>query len=657
MMDPNKFRHDISPYERPNRKFRCGRAAEWDKPCEFGPDNRGKCGGIHECQPAKVGDRYECRRSSLFGGPCESGPGSDGGCSQQRPSCKPRRTIRSLRGLMTITAFTIVIAVIALMLTLDRGESGQDKILSAGPLTGGHANFTASTGCVACHEPHGEDAGTWFLAAFQENDISKNCIDCHTFGGDPFLAHNASFHGIDEKQKNINFGCISCHSEHKGENFDITAMSDAKCNTCHEKEIESFASNHPNFGSDFPHDRRTAIYFDHTTHITQHFKDQRLEELAPKNCTSCHAVNNAIQSVKPVGFDQACSSCHTDSIPRRELVLLRLPEFEENLLDLEEVSEICGPTLEAWEEMQDTLSAVREAIEDDEPIELDEEYLVNDDEDYEAVSVDEPAAISAYLLRTSIDDSEDYSEPLQTLIMELTEDGPAALGEKIAEAVGDEKSQIMRSGLSPTLIKEVACAWAANTEYESPSDPDFGGWYGEGVELKYKPMGHGDKVARAWVDFGAISNFDDDEDIFDVAEAMRKELLDSKEGIGACTKCHAVSNTEISGFHVEWNFDTEKNRPYSFYSHGAHINLLNPSGINLADPDAGCQTCHKINLESNYSESFNDKDPHTFESNFEAINKVTCTECHNEGQVRQDCQLCHVYHLEPGFNLRVTRDD
>ena len=67
--------------------------------------------------------------------------------------------------------------------------------------------------------------------------------------------------------------------------------------------------------------------------------------------------------------------------------------------------------------------------------------------------------------------------------------------------------------LSPTLIKEVACAWAANTEYESPSDPDFGGWYGEGVELKYKPMGHGDKVARAWVDFGAISNFDDDEDI------------------------------------------------------------------------------------------------------------------------------------------------
>ncbi|MBR71541.1 MAG: hypothetical protein CMM30_01190 [Rhodospirillaceae bacterium] len=657
MMDPNKFRHDISRYERPNRKFRCGRAAEWGKPCEFGPDNSGKCGGIYECQPAQVGDRFECRRSTLFGGPCDNGPGSDGKCSQHQPPCRPRRSIRSLRGLMAISAFAIVISVIALMLTLGSDGSGHNVISSAGPLTDGHANFTSSSGCVACHEPHAKDAGEWFLAAFEENNISKNCLNCHTFVGEPFLAHNISSNANKTNTHSNNFSCIACHSEHKGEDFDITAISDAKCNTCHEREISSFANNHPNFADDFPHDQRTAIRFDHSSHITQHFKDQRLEDIAPTNCTSCHEVSDAVQSVKPVGYQTACASCHNDAIPRRELVLLRLPEFDDNFIDLDFVSETCGPTLEAWEEIQDNIATVREAIEAEELDMLDEEILIGDEEEYEPVSFDEPAAISSYLLRTPIDDSSEYTEPLQTLIVGLLEDGSEVLEETIAEAVGAEGAKKMLSGLSPTLTREVACAWASNEEYESPSDPNYGGWYAEGVELKYKPIGHGDPVVRAWINFGALSVLDDDEDVEESGEFMRDELLNPKEGFGACTKCHSVSKTETNPLHVQWNFNNSKSRPHTFYSHGAHLNILNPSGINLADPEAGCQTCHKLNVQANYGASFSDNNPHIFESNFDSIDKETCTQCHNEGQVRQDCQLCHLYHNETGFNLRVTNND
>ncbi|MBT3172381.1 MAG: hypothetical protein HN333_13240, partial [Rhodospirillaceae bacterium] len=68
MMDPEKFKHDSSRYERPTRKFTCGRAASWGKPCEFGPHVSGRCGGTSECRPAKVGDRWECRRSAIAGG-------------------------------------------------------------------------------------------------------------------------------------------------------------------------------------------------------------------------------------------------------------------------------------------------------------------------------------------------------------------------------------------------------------------------------------------------------------------------------------------------------------------------------------------------------------------------------------------------------------
>ena len=78
-MDPEKFKHDSSRYERPTRKFTCGRAASWGKPCEFGPHVSGRCGGTSECRPAKVGDRWECRRSAIAGGPCKDGPGPDGG--------------------------------------------------------------------------------------------------------------------------------------------------------------------------------------------------------------------------------------------------------------------------------------------------------------------------------------------------------------------------------------------------------------------------------------------------------------------------------------------------------------------------------------------------------------------------------------------------
>lgn len=647
MMDPEKFKHDTSRYERPTEKFRCGRGAAWGKPCEFGPRTTGRCGGMTECRPAKVGDRFECRRSAISGGPCEDGPGPDGACCRQHPPCQPRRTLRSLRGMLAIGAFALVVAVIALMLTLGGGGEARDSIIQAGELTGGHANFTSATGCASCHAAHDEDAGDWFLAAFHEDDMTGQCVDCHTFGGDPRLGHNASFASKAQATE-----CVMCHTEHKGKNANIKVMSDSQCNVCHEQQIDNFSTNHPEFSSAFPHDRRTSVQFDHSSHLSKHFTDQRYQERAPANCTSCHTVDTAARAVAPASFDKTCAACHSDTIRERELVVLRLPEFEENLIDRDAVVEACGPTLESWELLQENMAAMEEAIEYGDEVELEEAEV----EEYEAISLEEGDPISAYLMGMTADDMESYSEPMQEFIMRLVEEGPAPLAELVDAHADASVSPMMLSGLNTELVKRVACAWASNLEYEAPVDNTLGGWHAEALELRYAPVGHADSVAQAWIGFALATNANEGDDNADNVEALHEVILDRKEGVGACTKCHAISENEDGTKQAEWGYRPSQARPYTTYSHGAHITLLNPEGVNLMDPENGCRTCHKLNEDASYQAAFDQSDPHHFQSNFFPIEQGTCAQCHSEGQVQQDCQLCHVYHADPGFDLRMVEN-
>lgn len=649
MMDPEKFKHDISRYERPTQKFRCGRAAAWGKPCEFGPHTGGRCGGMSECRPAKVGDRWECRRSAISGGPCDSGPNSDGGCAHRHPPCQPRRTLRSLRGMLAAGTFALVVAIIALLLTLGDGGEARDSIIQAGELTGGHANFTAAKGCTSCHSAHDEDAGDWFLAAFHEQDMTGQCLDCHTFGGDARLGHNASFAATAQATE-----CVMCHTEHKGAEADIKVMSDAQCNVCHETAIDSFSANHPQFSAAFPHDRRTSVQFDHSSHLSKHFTDQRYQERAPADCTSCHEVDTAARAVAPAGFERTCAACHGDTIRERELVVLRLPEFEENLIDLDAVAEACGPTLESWELLQENMAAMEEAVEAGDEVELAEP---EEEEEYEAVSLEEGDPISAYLMGMTADDMESYSEPMQEFIMRLVEEGPAPLAELVDEHADANVSPMLLSGLNTELVKRVACAWASNLEYEAPAENALGGWHAEALELRYAPVGHADSVAKAWIGFALATRADEDDDNADNVDALHEVILDRKEGVGACTKCHAISENQDGTSEAEWGYRPSLARPYTTYSHGAHITLLNPEGVNLMDPENGCRTCHKMNEEAAYQEAFDQSDPHHFQSNFFPIEQRTCAQCHSEGQVQQDCQLCHVYHADPGFDLRMVENE
>ena len=249
MTNLEQFDFDQSAYERPSQRNKCGRAAEWGKPCRHGPNEDGSCGGTAECVPYDNKGRWQCRRPQANGGPCENGPGPDGRCGCSRPPCVTRRSLRLQRWRLSVMAVGLVIALLATFTHLSKdneifAETFRIGALDTGPLTGNHVGFTGAQGCKTCHEPHDKKPLAWLAAAFAETDMSTSCIQCHAFGGPATSPHNAVF----PKSKSVRkTKCIMCHTEHKGEDADISNLSDQQCAACHEKPFSEFDRGHPKF--------------------------------------------------------------------------------------------------------------------------------------------------------------------------------------------------------------------------------------------------------------------------------------------------------------------------------------------------------------------------------------------------------------------------
>ncbi len=638
--DPDNFKHDRSLYERPNFRFRCGRESRWDKPCHQGPNPDGSCGGTTECTPFKNKQgRYECRRPTSTGGSCADGPLPDGSCSERHPPCVPRLTLRACRERLAFFTFSLVFALIGFLLVFAKGRSETFSPLNPGPLSQKHAEFTKEQGCVSCHAAHRLGTMGWFKAAFTRSDLTAQCMSCHVFGGPERKAHNANFPARPDLRDTT---CVMCHTEHKGSTSVITKLSDAQCTSCHTAKFTSFSEGHPPFPKDFPHASRTAVQFDHVAHLNKYFKDARFAKQAPQSCTACHTVERSSQiHVKTGGFEQNCASCHAAEMSRKDLVIFRLPEIAKNTIDPAAVREACPPSA---------------------PLVNESGTLTQKKEEFESISSEEPTLISAFLLGVDSNAPETYSEPMQKLILAMAKGGSAPLAQLIDKRAGTPISSKLLAGLDPETVKRAACAWASNKEYDSPlqKGSSGGGWYADLLELRYKPVGHEDSVARNWIDF-VVSTTAKTQETGDQKrfEAMRDGILSQTSGVGSCTQCHTVSTVSArggkGGLVVEWKYRETKSHPYTVFSHGAHVKLLGGTS------DA-CTKCHAMNLNANYAASFTGRDPKNFVSNFNPIKKETCTQCHGAGEdkkgvgkVRQDCMLCHVYHLEPGLSDRFQK--
>ena len=573
-------------YNRPSYPHLCGRAKLWGKPCPLGPNADGSCGGVQECKPTRSGDRWKCCRSRSEGGPCTNGPLPDGTCGKTQPPCRPTASLR-------ITRFRLVAAAafltVALLFAFGSGGNifGEEgfSFVDAGPLRAGHAQSMSGKGCVDCHEPHEQNV-FMFLSAITTNsapDSAENnkCLDCHVLGavaGDP--------HKVDT--------CVSCHKEHAGLNSPVTSMTDAQCHSCHKVKFDNFANGHPKFKKGYPYDLRTSLNFDHNRHLSIHFADARYKDKAPSDgetCISCHDTTKAERNVPIKSYEASCAACHDDKITSTAMTVFEMPEFEKNPIDMEEFAEVCR---------------TKKSSSDDE---------------FESVSTEQPNAITAMLLDINPEAVDEYSGPIGELLQEAVENGSGWIANKIKDLDGNPADLL--AGLSAETLREAACAWIFNREYEGPEVPENGGWYAEELALKYRARKHGDPVMKAWLDFAA-----DQEN-----EGVNAALLNA-DGPGGCISCHGVSETDA--VKVGWVSVTRPAAPNFKYPHKPHLNVLGPG--------TQCQTCHVIDSSVDTGKNFDQLDPEVFKAGFKQITIETCSQCHNKERVDVGCGGCHSFH-------------
>ena len=173
---------------------------------------------------------------------------------------------------------------------------------------------------------------------------------------------------------------------------------------------------------------------------------------------------------------------------------------------------------------------------------------------------------------------------------------------------------------------------------ESDVDPEswaeYGGWYRQDYAIFYRPTGHKDKFIYSWLFLtgpqAPKGNTSPAAAVFD--------FLTSKDAQGSCAKCHSVDDIQGKGRVVNFSPPSVESKQGRFTSflHEPHFGILD---------NRGCLTCHNLEKGRPYLKSYEQGDPENFVSNFGAVKKDLCQTCHTSSRARQDCLLCHNYHV------------
>ena len=185
---------------------------------------------------------------------------------------------------------------------------------------------------------------------------------------------------------------------------------------------------------------------------------------------------------------------------------------------------------------------------------------------------------------------------------------------------------------------------------ESDVDPEswaeYGGWYRQDYAIYYRPTGHKDKFIYSWLYLTGPQAQKGDTS----AAAAVFDYLTGKEAQGSCTKCHSVDELPGKGRVVNFSprLVESKRERFTNFIHEPHFGILETRG---------CLTCHQLEKGRPYLKSYEQGNPQSLASNFGAVKKDLCKTCHASGLARQDCLLCHKYHVNevitPIINTKI----
>ena len=252
--------------------------------------------------------------------------------------------------------------------------SRDTQFLMPGPLASVHG---AIENCSACHTKTGSGKLSWVhgLVAGDPRADSKSCLRCHKMPKTAFNAHGTSKEMLKESTERLakiaagtpapqltiaqdiafpasdvvagGLNCATCHQEHKGVDFNLNKISNAKCHSCHAVKFDSFDGDHPKFDN-YPFKRRTRIIYDHAGHFGKHFPEVTKKEPAkriPETCSACHDSRDDRRIMAVAPFEKTCSACHLNQIIGSErasgpkgIAFLTLPGLDLQTLSAKHIS-------------------------------------------------------------------------------------------------------------------------------------------------------------------------------------------------------------------------------------------------------------------------------------------------------------------------------
>jgi hypothetical protein len=231
-------------------------------------------------------------------------------------------------------------------------------------------------------------------------------------------------------------------------------------------------------------------------------------------------------------------------------------------------------------------------------------------------------------------------------LLSPTEDERRAIeaAEKAAQTKGAAGNA---SANSDTAAAEPQSGAAPAISIESDVDPEswaeYGGWYRQDYAIYYRPTGHKDKFIYSWLTLTGPQAPKGDAS----PAAAVFDLLTGKDAQGSCTKCHSVDEIPGKGRIVNFSPLSVESKQGSFtnFIHEPHFQAVGiGQRIGILE-NRGCLTCHELEKGPPYLKSYEQGSPQNFLSNFGEVKKDLCQTCHNNSTARQDCLLCHKYHV------------
>ena len=363
---------DQSRYERPNSKWVCGHAGE-GCPCRVGPSPEGKCRATAECaprlilNPGETKGTWTCTRPADWGGPCATGPLSDGRCCRPIIPCRPVRSMRGRRGLLTGAVVAACLGAVLVGLS----GSAREWFVNPRALSTQHsgaefahmaASAGAGRGCVLCHVGANDSLGGLLGDAVDASRaslrpsvlVSRHPMDFSRMDHSCLACHSAeSFHQAAVARDT---SCSLCHREHLGAR-PMAGVDGSNCTDCHgDREqmlaarkkslampavlvsrdtqpgrivpvvrrppegftevITSFSTDHPEFRvlRDHSPDLNT-LKFNHRLHLA----GSNIPPVngRPLDCAYCHKPDSSGAYMARISFEENCRACHALNFDER----------------------------------------------------------------------------------------------------------------------------------------------------------------------------------------------------------------------------------------------------------------------------------------------------------------------------------------------------